>query len=959
MTWIVWPADAATRQDLGGKAAALAALGAADLPVPAWFAVTPAALGASLTDTARSTLEAACALDDGAAVETALAGLEPSPAVRDALACAVAALCPAGEMVAVRSSAVDEDSAQRSFAGQLDSFLCVPPDEVAFRVAGVWRSAFGERVLAYRRANDFSCVPPFPAVLVQRMVQAEAAGVAFSADPVTGQRGVAVVSAVHGLGAALVAGEVEGDTYRVDRAGQVVARAPAGWADVVPALRQRIGELDTDGRARAEVREEAPILSDEQVRAVAELARRCERQCGRPQDIEWAIAGGQLALLQARPITTLAHLADPDGAYNLWDNSNIAESYSGVTTPLTFSFARHAYEQVYRQLVRVLGAPEAVIVEHDNTFRNMIGLVHGRVFYNLLSWYRLLALLPGFTINHRFMEQMMGVKEGLPEIVLTEVPRANWRARLNDSRRFAIAVAGLATNYLRLPRHVRCFYLRLDEALGDTAPNLSGLRPDELVAYYRNLERQLITQWNAPLLNDLFAMVFYGLLRQLAIAWCGDAAGTLQNDLLSGEGGMVSAEPAARVRELAALAARDADLVSSLCVGSLGANQGALAARPEFRAAYDAYLDKFADRCLEELKLESPTLRDDPLPLLRAVGHLAQRAAGTDRTIVDKADTEDGECRNLRRGRDAAGGEESVAQGVDIGGRTCAANDARPSLPPESIARGQSLRRRAERRVASSLAGRPLRGALFRWVLTGARSRVRDRENLRFERTRVFGRVRLIFVELGRRLHALDLLAEPRDIFYLEVEEALGFVEGTVTTTDLKALVALRQAEFARYRALEPPPERFVTYGIVYQGNGFQYAPSAADAGDAGTGSDRRQGIGCCPGVVRGRVRVVRDPKSAQLEAGEILVAERTDPGWIILFPSAAGVLVERGSLLSHSAIVARELGIPTVVALTGVTRWLADGDLVEMDGSAGTVTRVVSSADQPSGQEREVPSHA
>ncbi len=257
-------------------------------------------------------------------------------------------------------------------------------------------------------------------------------------------------------------------------------------------------------------------------------------------------------------------------------------------------------------------------------------------------------------------------------------------------------------------------------------------------------------------------------------------------------------------------------------------------------------------------------------------------------------------------------------------------------------------------RVAAALARHPLRRAIFRWVLVGARGRVRDRENLRFERTRVFGRVRLIFVELGRRFHALDLLAEPRDIFYLEVEEAVGYVEGTATTTDLKALVTLRQTEFARYRALEPPADRFETRGIVYHGNAFQGALSAQDAG-----GDRRQGIGCCPGVVRGRVRVVRDPKGARLEAGEILVAERTDPGWIMLFPSAAGVLVERGSLLSHSAIVARELGIPTVVSLAGVTRWLADGDWVELDGSAGTVARIPAPVEQPSAQIREVPTHA
>jgi pyruvate,water dikinase len=88
-------------------------------------------------------------------------------------------------------------------------------------------------------------------------------------------------------------------------------------------------------------------------------------------------------------------------------------------------------------------------------------------------------------------------------------------------------------------------------------------------------------------------------------------------------------------------------------------------------------------------------------------------------------------------------------------------------------------------------------------------------------------------------------------------------------------------------------------------------------------------------------VRVITDPRNAILKSGSILVAERTDPGWILLFPLAAGLLVERGSLLSHSAIVAREMGIPAIVSIPGVTRWLSDDDWVELDGGAGVVRRI------------------
>jgi pyruvate,water dikinase len=165
----------------------------------------------------------------------------------------------------------------------------------------------------------------------------------------------------------------------------------------------------------------------------------------------------------------------------------------------------------------------------------------------------------------------------------------------------------------------------------------------------------------------------------------------------------------------------------------------------------------------------------------------------------------------------------------------------------------------------------------------------------------------------------------------------LGFVGGRGTTTDIKGLARVRKAEFAAWDEMPAPADRFETTGIPYRGNDFGGAGEAALA----PGENTLQGLGCCPGIVRGPVCVVRNPKTVIVKPGEILVAERTDPGWVMIFPSASGLLVERGSLLSHSAIVARELGLPTIVSLPGVTRWLGDGDWVEMDGSTGVVVRV------------------
>ena len=122
----------------------------------------------------------------------------------------------------------------------------------------------------------------------------------------------------------------------------------------------------------------------------------------------------------------------------------------------------------------------------------------------------------------------------------------------------------------------------------------------------------------------------------------------------------------------------------------------------------------------------------------------------------------------------------------------------------------------------------------LRWVLRHARARVRDRENLRLERTRLFGRVRRIFVELGRRLHALDLLDEPRDIFYLEVDEVLAFVDGRSTTHRTCARWRrCASASSTSYEQLPPPADRFETRGPVYHGHDVPAAPAPTPAGQA------------------------------------------------------------------------------------------------------------------------------
>ena len=304
------PADAAVA---GGKGASLATLSAAGLPVPPGFVVTTAAFDAARdVDGVRSRIAETLALldrGDVAALEVGAAGvrelLEGVALPGDVEAAVRAAYRALGDdvPVAVRSSASMEDSAQTSFAGQQDTYLwVVGEDAVLEHVQRCWASVYSARSLAYRSDHAIPEDEVSMAVVVQRMVDARAAGVAMTLDPLTGDRTKVVVEAAFGLGETVAGGTVTPDNFVVDKV--ILETVDSTIAPKEIELVADVAGRCVRERAVEPERQLTPALDAAQVRAVAELAKRVERHYGAPQDVEWALdAAGEVLLLQSRPET--------------------------------------------------------------------------------------------------------------------------------------------------------------------------------------------------------------------------------------------------------------------------------------------------------------------------------------------------------------------------------------------------------------------------------------------------------------------------------------------------------------------------------------------------------------------------------------------------------------------------------------------------------------------------------
>jgi pyruvate, water dikinase len=312
------PFDTATEADhprMGGKCASLARMIALGVPVPGGFAVSTDAYVAHLH---------ALGLED--AIKAELANLDthnvtdeevkskairklvmsrPMPAeVEAAIRAGYASLSPSGDLpVAVRSSATAEDMPDASFAGQQDTFLwVVGADEVVDRVRDCWGSLFTARAMSYRQDHNLGHIDVLMSVAVQTMVDARSAGVALTLDPINGDRTKIVIDASWGLGESVVSGEITPDNFVVEKVlMQVQKRKIANKDHEIVADR---AARKTITRAVEADRSSLPSVSDAEVIAVAQLARRLEKSMGGPQDVEWAIDhDGNLVALQSRPET--------------------------------------------------------------------------------------------------------------------------------------------------------------------------------------------------------------------------------------------------------------------------------------------------------------------------------------------------------------------------------------------------------------------------------------------------------------------------------------------------------------------------------------------------------------------------------------------------------------------------------------------------------------------------------
>jgi rifampicin phosphotransferase len=753
--------------------------------------------------------------------------------------------------VIVRSSAVGEDSADASFAGQLESIPDVR-DEDGLRAALLRCHASGEseRVTAYERSRAHTLAGL--AIVIQAQINSRVSGVLFTVDP----RGsdAAVIEYCAGAGEALVSGRVNPGRVLVDGTSRVHHAAAADGA----------------------------VLDDKTAREIAAQGLRIAAAMGSPQDIEWTIdAAGQIWIVQTRPITASAasHSASPSV---VWSNANVNENFPDPISPLLYSLASEGYYHYFRNLGYAFGLAPKTLASIEEPLRQIIGVHAGRMYYNLTSIHRVLRAAPFGEQLAAAFNQFVGTNEVTPR----DARRSRLAAR--DLWRAARIACAVAWQYALLPRRVAEFERTVDAFADSTHPSkLPRLGREALLQRLRAFREIRCRRWKNASLADTAAMVTYAALKiLLRRSLPREDQEALHNTLLKALPDLVSGRPAVELWKLSRAIRSNERLAGLFAESDPAVVIATIRREPEFtafRGEIDAYVEAWGFRCSAELMLTVPSFQENPaalVPILRAYATSA--------------------------------GES----------------------PEDQLSRQRDARIRETRRILRALS--IPRALVLRALLPWTQRSIQFRERARLKQALLYSRLRRVALAIGRELVADGRVETAEDVFMLTAEELEQLLAGASMFPDhVRALTQLRR-DAHRSFAEQRPAETLV----LPRGSYVTAAP--CEEASISIGTNALTGTSACGGRSTGRATVLADVGEAhRLAAGDILVTRQTDPGWGPVFPLISGLIMERGGMLSHGAIIAREFGIPSIVGVNNATRLIPSGSLVCLDGDRGIVRLV------------------
>jgi len=533
----------------------------------------------------------------------------------------------------------------------------------------------------------------------------------------------------------------------------------------------------------------------------------------------------------------------------VWDKTNIGENYPGVTSPLTYSFIRKAYSNVYLNFIRLVGVAEEKINKDKTIFDNMLGYVQGEVFYNIDNWYKLIKLLPGYQYNKDFFENMLGpVKhnKSIEDKIIT--PRIIW------TNRKAII------KFSRYIIYTKPLYRKFDNVFNDhyaffKSLNIKKLDNFDLVFAFEQLQTKFFSTWSYTIVNDFKVMVFYGVLTNFINKHFPKESNEKLISIYGVKNKPESIKPLRKLIYLAKLikSTKNYKSIFNKDTNSI-INELKKSEYEILNSEINEYLSLYGDRAFNELKLEDVDFRDKPESLIAILKEYVIYSEKDLDNVLHKI--------NSKKQSDF----KSDAKALNFINRY-----------------------------------------IYNYLSENTQKAIFKREEYRLKRAKVFNIAKSFFKEIALRMVEAGSLNSTNDIFFLYTDEVFDYIRFHKLDEDFITLVNKRGKLLKRYED-KPLPRRITTVGLPRITKFKTYKNSFHKTNHHPGKATSQAATIKAKAVVMPKLNLETNVK------GKILITESTDPGWTVLFPLIKGIVIEKGGVLSHASIVARELGIPCLV---------------------------------------------
>ncbi len=874
----------------GGKAAQLSKMISFNMPVPPGFAISWDAFS-DFCDT--STIDSNLDL-----TENMLIGNWQS--FKEDLFLLVAELDWEGVMV--RSSALGEDSLENSFAGQLDSFLVLNPKHERakedFENPSIRKDLIqkdGKGIISEKRDSDLFAQSVWDAMLKCWNSYRNQRSQSYRRNSGAELHGMAVI--IQQLIQPDFAGVIFSRSHLSDHhllvewvsghGEQLVSGEVTPWSLQIPHPSNKtacniddfinLWEMETQGESFHTLKNGLNFSVEALFQGI-QLVLKIEQIYRHAVDIEFAIKDNQFFLLQSRAITTHSKRMSV-----FWSNTNVNENYPDPMTPLLYSIARQSYYHYFKNLSILFQVPTNKIRELEVYYSNVIGAFGARMYYNMSSIHRILSSAAFSDLLIGSFDHFVGYQDGRKAEKRTGI----WKEKLQFIREFLKYNRKLQKEVTEFEHMVNQYQRSANSAI--------------TYSDYRELFHGFIEirmhRWFKASLADFNAMVFHGILGKLCTKFFGEQGIGVQNKLIQAIPNLISTEPVIDMHNIILAIRSDDEWRERFKSQSATQTWEEISKeQPIWYFQIKDYLMKWGFRCSGELMLTTVNYLDEPFRFIELLQQYERTASGHPQKLIDEKYQES--QLELKR----------VLKQID---------------------------KHYKWNIFKSLGAK----LTLKFVLLNAQKGIACRERARLKQAELYHYFKVSVLQLGKFLQREKYIEQSEDVLFLTYFELIELLESSsLTPSFTKDLIMNRRLEWNKESKNIYPDDFYTELGKPTLPNEVQLSEDQMDK------SIENQegvllGLCACGGKLQGRIVVLESVSEVdKIQTGDILVTRQTDPGWIVVFPLISGLIIERGGMLSHGAIVSREFGIPAVVGVTRATQILTDGDWVELNADLGRV---------------------